>query len=82
MCDNAYVDDELDFSNDLSYYSVGNSVDKHRIFLRSGARRPTAILVEKYDDTIQQWTTIGTYKPKYCPNCGRELLENESSELK
>ena len=81
MCDNAYVDDELDFSNDLSYYGIGNSCDKHRMMLRSGARRPTTILVEKYDDTAQQWITIGTYEPKYCPNCGRALIENALGKI-
>ena len=74
MCLNARVDDELTDSNDLSYCTV-NYFEGHRIVIRSGAGRPTAILAEEYSSTYGQWVTVNSYEPKFCPNCGRELDE-------
>lgn len=76
MCDNAWVDDELNFNNDLSYYSVGDCCDNKRMMFRSGAKKPTSLLIEEYDEQVKQWITVGVYQPKFCPNCGRELFEN------
>lgn len=77
MCVNAYVDDELSSDNDLSFFGIGTCSRGFRLLLRSGASRPTELLVERHFGT-SGWLTVGTYKPKYCPNCGRELIENSS----
>lgn len=61
---------------------VGGEHEKgYRALLRSGDGRPTAILFEKWTDGVG-WTTIGHYQPKYCPNCGRELKENDHGPRK
>lgn len=75
MCDNAFTNPELNGDNDLSYFSIGECGDGYRMMLRSGDGRPVEILVEKWDDRTG-WHKIGYYRPKYCPNCGRELKEN------
>ena len=76
MCNSAFVDDNLTNSNDLSYYSIGKSYDNHRMFIRSGAGKPVTVLVEQLDESTSSWVLVGYYKPSYCPNCGRELIEN------
>lgn len=78
MCNSAFVDDELTSSNDLSYYSIGKSYDNHRMLIRSGAGKPVTVLVEQYDEKSASWILVGYYKPNYCPNCGRELVENKN----
>lgn len=75
VCLDASVCNELTVENDLSYYSIGNAPEeKHRMMIRSGAGKPLAILVEEYDDVFG-WLTIAQYTPKFCPECGRELVE-------
>ena len=75
LCDNAFTNEELDSDNDLSYFSIGEWSDNYRILFRSGAGRPTAILVETHSKQIG-WSAICEYIPRYCPNCGRLLKEN------
>ena len=81
MCINEYTDPELNSDNDLSYISIREHEKGYRALLRSGDGRPTAILFEKWTDGAG-WTTIGHYQPKYCPNCGRELKENDHGPRK
>lgn len=76
MCVNAHTDPELSSDNDLSYFGIGHCDGKHRLLLRSGDNRPTEILVEEWGEH-SRWSTIGYYRPAYCPNCGRKLKENE-----
>lgn len=76
MCNNAHVDPDLNCDNDLSYYGIGEAVFQYRILFRSGDDRPTSILFEKWGGDTG-WRSIAYYNPKYCPNCGRELSENQ-----
>lgn len=76
MCDSAYTNPELTSDNDLSYFGIGECVSGYRLMLRSGDGKPTEIIVEAWNEKAG-WCTIGHYQPKYCPNCGRELRENE-----
>ena len=75
FCNNAAIDPELTPDNDLSYVSVGKCLNQVRILFRSGDRKPTALLFEKWGENYG-WTTIGDYIPKFCPECGRKLVEN------
>lgn len=70
-CKNAYTDSGLDHTNDLSYLSIGESAEKVNAYIRSGGNMRTAIVIEKNKQVV--WL----YRPKYCPNCGRELKENK-----
>lgn len=79
MCDNAFVNPELRPDNDLSYFTLGDSVDGKRMMFRSGDGKPVQIIVEEFDRKSMQWGLIGYYTPKFCPNCGRKLVENERS---
>lgn len=74
MCDNAKVNPELTSENDLSYHILGTTYHGYRIVFRSGDNRATAILIEVVEDA--EWRAIGEYRPLYCPNCGRKLIEN------
>ncbi len=74
MCDNARVNPELSSDGDLSYISLGTFCASRRMFIRSGDDRPTEIVVEELSEG--GWYTIGSYRPRYCPNWGRELVEN------
>lgn len=75
LCNNAAIDPELTHDNDLSYMSVGKCLNQVRILFRSGDRKPTALLFEKWREGYG-WATIGDYIPKFCPECGRKLVEN------
>lgn len=75
MCVNAYIDPELSSDNDLSYFGIGSCSGWYRMLFRTGSGRPTEILVERHSYG-KGWHTIGVYRPKFCPNCGRELREN------
>lgn len=71
FCRNAFTDGDLSHDNDLSYSPIGAVEPSYRAFLRTGDRRKTAIMVE-YGSEL-----AFIYAPKYCPECGRHLLENE-----
>ena len=75
-CCNATVKPELDSDNDLSYFTIGSTVRKHNMYIRSGNNLPTGIIVTEWDDKKQENVDIGTYVMKYCPECGRKLIEN------
>lgn len=79
MCTSAYTDPELDSDHDLSYFSIGEWESGYRALLRSGAGQATGIIFERWGTT---WQTVGFYRPKFCPNCGRELAENTRYEQK
>ena len=79
-CCNATVEPELNSDNDFSYMSVGKTVGKHLMYIRSGNNLPTAIIVSEWDNKIQRNVDIGTYVMKYCPECGRKLIENRRAE--
>lgn len=70
LCKNAHTDPTLSSDTDLSYMSVGECDSGYRAFMRSGDARNTALLVEHGNELI--WA----YHPRYCPNCGRLLIEN------
>lgn len=81
ICLNAYVDPDLTHDNDLSYHSIGHADTEHQITFRSGANRPTEILIEKrVHQKDRAWSLVGYYKPNYCPNCRRKLIENKQRE--
>ena len=74
MCYNARLDDELTDDNDYSAVSIGDSAKGFRMMLCSGWGRPPRIEFEQWDEKVG-WYLVGIYKPKYCPNCGREITE-------
>jgi len=73
ICNNASIDPGLNSDNDLSYIGVGICERHYRILIRAGDSRPVELLFEEWQD---EWKLRGSYIPKYCPNCGRELKEN------
>lgn len=79
MCLNARVDEsgELTDDNDLSYTSVGSVDDGYRIMIRSGDGRPVSIIFEAANNDRNEMKVVGRYQPKFCPNCGRPLIEYE-----
>lgn len=75
FCCNAFVDGELRSYEDLSYKAVGNCVNGYAAYIRSGDRRKTAIVF--CDHLGDRWFDAVIYAPKFCPECGRKLFENE-----
>lgn len=75
FCLNAFVDKTLTPDNDLSYLSIGFCERGRSMCIRSGDGRPTLILVSEAVNGIN--VDVAVYKPKFCPECGRELLENK-----
>lgn len=68
---------ELTDENDSSSCGVGNSVKDIRFMISSGYGEPLRIEIDKWSDSLHQWSTVGKYYPKYCPECGRRLDEYE-----
>lgn len=76
MCNNAHTDPDLTSDGDLSFIPVGDCADGYRVMFRSGDARPTALEFEGIGRD-RCWHLLGSYEPKFCPNCGRRLTENE-----
>lgn len=79
FCTNANTDPELDHTNDLSYMGIGDCEKGYTVFFRTGANRPTAILFEDRINLQSASHLAGLYIPKFCPECGRELVENKEA---
>lgn len=76
MCYNARLDDELTDDNDYSARSIGDSDSNYRMMLCAGNGKPLRIEIEKWVFAAG-WCNIGRYFPKYCPECGRKIIEYE-----
>ena len=74
MCNNARIYDDLTNENDYSAISVGKSAKGNRIMFCSGDGKPLRIEFEKWNDKAG-WGKISEYRPRYCPNCGRKIVE-------
>lgn len=79
MCMSAWNTEGLTSENDLSYHTLTETNNGYRMILRSGARKPVTILMEKYRDG-EGWGKIGYYRPLYCPNCGRKIDKSAPKE--
>ena len=76
-CDNAFTNPVLQHDNDLSFIAVGKVDPDHSIYFRSGDNRPTVLLFQKLIPNVDPCVIdVGEFVMKYCPLCGRELLEN------
>lgn len=73
MCNNAKVDDFLTSDNDLSFHGVGSGWENYRFMIAAGNGAPVRILFEVLQNN--SWHVVGVYHPRFCPNCGREILE-------
>lgn len=80
MCLNARLDDELTDKNDFSSVGVGNSAKGVRMSIDSGYGKPLRVMVTMWDKKLQVNKIIGSYYPKFCPNCGRPIIEYEEGE--
>ena len=60
--------------NDYSAMSIGDSSNGYRMMFCSGWGRQPRIETEKWDEKAG-WHKIGQYFPKFCPECGREIVE-------
>lgn len=74
-CVSAYCDDDLSPNHDLSYMPVGEHYAGVRMMLRSGDRKPVAVVIDLFWG--HEWQQVAYYIPRFCPNCGRELHENK-----
>lgn len=79
FCFNSKTDlsGELNENNDFSSISIGSTPSSYRMAINSGDGKPTNIDVMTWSDTYKQNICVCYYVPKYCPECGRYLFENE-----
>ena len=80
FCDNATIDGDLTPDTDLSYIHLGNVTAGYNLYFRTGNRRKTVIEVSQWSNEYKRNIIIGEYVPKFCPECGRELIENKDKE--
>lgn len=76
-CCNSSVEPGLSEENDLSYLQVGKCPPGFNMYIRSGDARPTSIVLSMWEEKSQRNIDIAHYDMKYCPECGRRLIENE-----
>lgn len=76
-CDNAHTNPGLTSDNDLSYFSIGFVERSYTLYFRSGDNRPTAIVFSHFFEGRNYSNDIALYIPKFCPECGRRLFEND-----
>lgn len=72
MCDNARLNDELTDDNDFSSMAI-DCFENYRIMYSAGYGKPPRLEFEIWNGN--HWSTVSTYYPKYCPNCGRTITE-------
>lgn len=82
MCLNARVDDELTDKNDFSSIGIGKSTVGVRLSLNAGYGKPLRFEITKWNEKTQRNELIATYYPKFCPNCGRPIIEYGDVEQK
>lgn len=75
FCRNALTDEELHHHEDLSYTHIGAVDQNYLAYYRTGDKRKTVLMVEYNNKGTKELAWI--YAPKYCPECGRKLYENE-----
>lgn len=73
-----YYDTGLDDSNDFRSATIGYSDTDFQMYLNTGNGKPTNIEVCTW--IKDRWVTVAEYYPKYCPECGRELIEHRTKE--
>ena len=73
MCNCRFCCEDENFA----YFVIGDTGKDSRLLMRSGGAMPLVILYEKFSQ--KRWHTLGVYTPKFCPECGRKLVDyNES----
>lgn len=79
FCFNSKVDPsgELNEDNDFSSVSIGSTAPHYRMAINTGADRSTNIDIMTWSDEHKRNICVCYYVPKYCPECGRYLFENE-----
>lgn len=77
FCHNATVDGDLTSENDFSSCGIGSMDKGYLMYLSTGGGRPTELEVFRWNVTNQRNDLIGSYRPKFCPECGRKLVEND-----
>lgn len=71
-------DTELTDENDSSSCVVGKNIDGYTVMINSGHGEPVNLEFMQWSDKVGRWQTVGKYKPKYCPECGRRLDEYDN----
>ena len=74
FCCNATVEPELT-DNDSSRIRVGKAENGYRLDIITGNSEPTALVVSRWEKDLQCYSRIAIYKMKYCPECGKKLIE-------
>ncbi len=75
-CDNAKINGELTSENDFSSITIGRCEKYTRLMLSSGGYyNDVRIELEEFGP-YDRWITKGIYYPKFCPECGRKIIEN------
>lgn len=57
----------------FAHFVIGDTGKDSRLLMRSGGDMPLIILSEKLSQN--RWYTLGVYIPKFCPECGRKLVD-------
>lgn len=79
-----YYDTGIDDSNDACSITIGHSASEHQIYFNSGNGKPCNIEICEWKENGYRgqpgWATVGVYYPKFCPECGRPLVEYKIDE--
>lgn len=76
FCLNATINPELTSDTDFSAMSIENVENGYTMYFCTGYGKPTEITVSKWDEKLGCNIGVGRYVMKFCPECGRKLIEN------
>lgn len=76
FCLNARCDDFLSDDNDGSYLPIGCIESGFYFYIGAGGGRPVQIGIDRYNRSSQCNELIAYYFPKFCPECGRPLMQD------
>jgi len=79
-CASCRTQHDLDPDTDFHSSTVGDVERGYSIMYSCGFHQGPRIEMRAWNDKINMWDTVGIYKPKYCPECGRHITEWSDKE--
>ncbi len=85
FCENNRTNPEWELDEEQVSYAmtIGDTEKGYRIMFDKNPYRPLEITFDTWNDQLKtpQWIQVGSYFPKYCPECGRKIDEYDRSKF-
>ena len=85
FCGNNRTNSEWELDEEQVSYAmtIGASENGYRVMYNKVPYRPLEIIFDVWRENLNptQWVQVGSYFPKYCPECGRKIDEYDRSKF-